>query len=214
MHERPKSRKPLKPTPDQWRFFRQWLKNPLAMAAISPSSQQLAKQMIAELPAGASRIVELGGGTGVFTQALLNHGIAAPDLLVLELNEELHHHLAQRFKQSHVLCGDALELPEIAARSGFLEDGPADAVLSGLGLLSMNRATQHGIVKAAFDVLAPQGRLIQFTYGPVCPVPKEVLAALDLNARRASLTLWNMPPATIYVISRQRSKAITPTSMR
>lgn len=214
MHERPKSRRPLKPTPDQWRFFRQWLKNPLAMAAISPSSQQLAKQMIAELPLGARRVVELGGGTGVFTQALLNHGIAAPDLLVLELNEELHHHLAQRFQQSHVLCGDALELPAIASRSGFLEAGPADAVLSGLGLLSMNRATQHGIVKAAFDVLAPQGRLIQFTYGPVCPVPKEVLSALDLNARRASLTLWNMPPATIYVISRQRSKAITPTSMR
>ncbi len=214
MSTRQKTSHPLKPTPDQWRFFRQWLKNPLAVAAISPSSQQLAKQMIAELPAGAKRVIELGGGTGVFTHALINHGIAPSDMLVLELNEDLHHHLQQRFSEVHVVCGDAMELPSIAERCGFAADGPADAVLSGLGLLSMSRATQRSIVEAAFAVLAPEGRLVQFTYGPTCPINKDVLAALSLQARRASLTLWNMPPATIYVITRLRSTAITPTSMR
>src|SRR5690606_159302 len=79
-----------------WTFFRQWLKNPLGTAAISPSSNQLARQMLLELPAGASRVIELGGGTGVFTQALLEHGIAPEQLLVLELNEELHQHLHKR----------------------------------------------------------------------------------------------------------------------
>jgi len=214
LHNRPKHPHPLKPTPDQWRFFRQWLKNPLAVAAISPSSQQLARQMIAELPDRARRVVELGGGTGVFTQALIDHGIAPHDMLVLELNEDLHHHLHERFPLAHVVCGDAMQLPSIAERCGFSAGGPADAVLSGLGLLSMSKATQRGIVEGAFALLAPEGRLIQFTYGPTCPVNKEVLAALHLKARRASMTLWNMPPATIYVISRQRSKAITPTSMR
>ncbi len=214
MQNRSKSRHPLKPSPDQWRFFRQWLKNPLAVAAISPSSQQLAKQMIAELPAGARRVVELGGGTGVFTQALLDHGIDAQDMLVLELNEDLHQHLHQRFPQMRVVCGDAMELPAIAARTGFAEAGPADAVLSGLGLLSMSRETQMAIVDAAFEVLSPEGRLIQFTYGPTCPVNRDVLSELRLKARRASLTLWNMPPATIYVFTRQRSRAITPKSMR
>ena len=29
-----------------WTFFRQWLKNPRGVAAISPSSQQLARQMM------------------------------------------------------------------------------------------------------------------------------------------------------------------------
>ena len=67
-----------------WTFFRQWLKNPLGMAAISPSSRQLARQMMSELPRGARRVVELGGGTGVFTRALLDSGIAPADLLVLE----------------------------------------------------------------------------------------------------------------------------------
>jgi phospholipid N-methyltransferase len=214
MHNRPKTRHPLKPTPDQWRFFRQWLKNPLAVAAISPSSQQLARQMIAELPPGARRVIELGGGTGVFTQALIDHGIAPQDMLVLELNEDLHHHLQQRFELAHVVCGDAMQLPLIAERSGYATGGLADAVLSGLGLLSMNRGTQRAIVEAAFASMLPEGRLIQFTYGPTCPVNKDVLAELNLKARRASLTLWNMPPATIYVMTRQRSKAITPTSMR
>ena len=50
-----------------WTFFRQWLKNPRGVAAISPSSQQLARQMMSELPRGARRVIELGGGTGVLS---------------------------------------------------------------------------------------------------------------------------------------------------
>lgn len=185
-----------------WTFFRQWLRNPLATAAISPSGAQLARLMLAELPAGAQRVIELGGGTGVFTAALIAHGIADADLMVVELNEELHQHLLRRFPQAHVACGDARELQALAARTGFADAGPADAVVSGLGLLSMSRATQQAIVQSAFDCMRPEGRFIQFTYGPTCPVPREVLKGLGLHARRAGIALWNVPPATVYVFSR------------
>src|SRR5262249_40130478 len=144
--------------------FRQWLKNPLGIAAFSPSGRQLARQMIAELPHGTRRVVELGGGTGVFTRALIGHGILPADLLVLELNEALYQHLHSRFPDSHVVCGDARELKSIAATDGFLEHGPVDAVISGLGLLSMSTRTQGEILRAAFSVLKPEGRFIQFTY--------------------------------------------------
>jgi phosphatidylethanolamine/phosphatidyl-N-methylethanolamine N-methyltransferase len=197
-----------------WTFFRQWLKNPLAIAAISPSSRQLARQMVAELPENTRRVVELGGGTGVFTEALIEHGIRPADLLVLELNEELHHHLRLRFAEAHVVCADARDLPTVAARVGFLDDGKADAVISGLGLLSMPKPTQQAIVEAAFQTLRPDGRLIQFTYGPASPVAKEVLAALDLNSRRGNFAWWNMPPATVYVYTRNRSRAVKARSMR
>jgi len=197
-----------------WTFFRQWLKNPLAMAAITPSSRQLARQMVAELPSGTQRVIELGGGTGVFTQALLEHGIAPSHLLVLELNEELHQHLRQRFPEAHVACADARDLPTVAKRTGFLDEGKADAVISGLGLLSMPRPTQQAVVEAAFATLRPDGRLIQFTYGPASPVSREVLTALDLSARRGSFAWWNMPPATVYVYWRNRSKAVKARSMR
>lgn len=197
-----------------WTFFRQWLKSPLSIAAVSPSSRHLARQMLAELPAGCERVIELGGGTGVFSAALLEHGIRPDQLLVLELNEDLHQHLTRRFPDSHVVCGDARELPVIVQRSGYADGGKADAVLSGLGLLSMSRGMQQEIVEAAFAVLREGGRFIQFTYGPTSPVRKEVLSELGLLARRASLTWWNMPPATVYVFERGASREVVPRSMR
>ena len=204
----------LRKDDERWTFFRQWLKHPLSIAAISPSSRRLAQLMIEELPEGASRVVELGGGTGVFTQALLDHGIQPSALLVLELNEELHQHLRRRFPAAHVVCGDARELPSVAQRSGFSDGGLADAVISGLGLLSMPRPLQQSIIEATFAVLRPDGRFIQFTYGPASPVAKEVLAELRLNVRRASVAWRNMPPATVYVYTRHKSRGLTPKSMR
>lgn len=193
---------------DTWTFFRQWLKNPMAMAALSPSGQQLTRQMIAELPHGTQRVVELGGGTGVFTRALLSHGIVPNDLLVLELNEALHQHLRTRFPDAHVVCGDARELKRIAQEDGFLQQGLADAVVSGLGLLSMGRQLQHDILRAAFEVLKPDGRLVQFTYGPKSPVSRDLLAELGLSVRRGGFAWWNVPPATVYVYTRNRSRGI------
>ena len=102
--------------PDAWTFFRQWLRNPRAMAALSPSSRQLARLMIEQLPEVARHIIELGGGTGVFTQALLEHGIEPSELLVVELNEELHQLLRQRFPSVGVVCGDAQELKSHRSR--------------------------------------------------------------------------------------------------
>ncbi len=197
-----------------WTFFRQWLKNPLGVAAISPSSTQLARQMISELPRGAHRVIELGGGTGVFTQALLDHGIASRDLLVIELNEQLHQHLQHRFPEAHVVCADARSLKDVAEPLGFAGASPADAVVSGLGLLSMPKAMQQEILTAAFACLQPEGRFVQFTYGPANPVAREVIEAMDLVTRRGSFTWWNVPPATVYVYARRVSKAITPRSMR
>ena len=203
-----------RPLPTGWTFFRQWLKDPLGVAAISPSSRQLARQMMTQLPRPSRRVVELGGGTGVFTQALLDHGIAPADLLVLELNEELHHHLARMFPGAHVVCGDAGDVAAIATSRGFSGDDAADAVISGLGLLSMPRQTQQAILAAAFATLRPAGRFIQFTYGPANPVTREVIEALDLVGRRASFTWWNVPPATVYVYERRVSRTLAPRKMR
>jgi len=194
--------------PAGWIFFRQWLKNPLRMAAFSPSGRQLARQMVAELPTGARRVVELGGGTGVFTRAMIQHGIAPRDLLVLELNDELYSHLREAFPGAHVVHGNASELKNLAERDGYLRDGLADAAISGLGLLSMARTTQKAILESTFNVLKPNGRLIQFTYGPSSPVPRELLTELGLQVRRGGFAWWNVPPASVYVYTRNRSEAI------
>lgn len=191
-------------------FFRQWLKNPLSVAALSPSGKQLARLMVRELPDTAQRIIELGGGTGVFTQAMLDHGVLPERLLVVELNAELHRFLQQRFPKVGVVCGDARELPALVGERGFDRDGPVDAVVSGLGLLSMPRTLQRDILQAAFSVLAPEGRLVQFTYGPVSPVSRETLDELGLTVRRGGFAWWNIPPASVFIYQRARSRPITP----
>lgn len=203
--------------PDAWTFFRQWLKNPLAVAALSPSSRQLAQQMVAQLPPGTRRVIELGGGTGVFTRALLDHGIAPVDLLVLEVNEQLYQLLHRGFPDVCVVCGDARELRAHVRRSGFSANGTADAVLSGLGLLSMSRPTQRAILEAAFASMDANGRFIQFTYGPANPVSRELLNQIGLTVRRAGVAWMNMPPAAVYVYARshsQRVRAIRKTPSR
>ena len=199
--------------PAAWTFFRQWLRNPRSIAALSPSSRQLARQMIEQLPTGAERIVELGGGTGVFTQALLDHGIRPEALLVLELNEELHQFLRQRFPAAHVVCGDAQQLETIVRDNGFAADGKVDAVISGLGLLSMSRPMQRAILEGVFSVLGDEGRFIQFTYGPASPISRDLLAELDLNVSRGGIAWLNVPPATVYVYARNRSTAIKPKTV-
>lgn len=195
-------------TPAAWTFFRQWLKNPRAMAALAPSSRQLARQMVAQLPAGAQRVIELGAGTGVFTRALLEHGIAQRELLVLELNAELYGLLREQFPQSQVVNGDACDLDKIVKTSGFDASSGIDAVVSGLGLLAMPRPLQKKILKAVFSVLGPESPLIQFTYGPISPVPRDLLNELGLSMRRAGIAWKNVPPATVYVYTRSRSTSV------
>jgi phospholipid N-methyltransferase len=191
-----------------WTFFRQWLKNPFGIAALSPSSRHLGRLMIGQLPEASRRVVELGGGTGVFTRALLHHGIAPHDLMVVELNEALHRLLERRFPGVRVVRGDARDLGALVRRNGFAESASVDAVVSGLGLLSMSRATQRRILESAFDILGPRGRFIQFTYGPASPVSRELLGELGLVARRGGVAWANVPPATVYAYSRSRTQAI------
>jgi phosphatidylethanolamine/phosphatidyl-N-methylethanolamine N-methyltransferase len=195
------------------RFFRQWLRNPVQTGAIAPSSPELAAAILAELPQGTRRVIELGGGTGAITQALLDSGIAPSDLLVLELNPILQAQLGARFPEARVLRGDALFTAELAWQSGYLERGPADAVVSGLGLLTMTRETQSAILQSAFACLAPDGVMVQFTYGPISPVNEALLLELGFSARRGAFVLRNVPPATVWTIRRSRAKAIRPRTV-
>jgi len=185
--------------PHWWTLFRQWLRDPLRTAAVLPSSRELAAAMVAELPPGTTRVIELGGGTGALTRALLAHGIPGDALLVVELNEELHEHLHERFPTVHIALGDATELLHVAERCGYLAAGPVDAIISGLGLLAMPVTMQRAILQQAFAALREGGRFIQFTYGPQAPVADEVVRALGLRAHRGDFILRNVPPATVYV---------------
>ncbi len=191
---------------EAWTFFRQWLRRPLSTAAVSPSSRFLARRIVAALPPGTRRVIELGAGTGTFTAALLEHGIAARDLLAVEFNPALHDYLRRRFPGPTIIQADARALDQVEAVADFVGRGPVQAVVSGLGLLAMPRSAQRAILKGAFSLMPDDGQFIQFTYGPVAPVAVDVLDELELDAVRRGFTLLNLPPASVYAFRRRSSR--------
>ena len=193
---------------EAWTFFRQWLRRPLSTASVAPSSKYLARRIVAALPPETTRVIELGAGTGVFTRALLAHGVAPDDLLVVEFNPELHRYLLQQFPGVSVIQADARYLEANGEVAAFMQAGPAQAIVSGLGLLAMPKAMQRSVLAGAFSLLPPEGCFIQFTYGPKVPVAEEVMRELGLRAQRHGFTLRNLPPASVYVFTRARAVAV------
>ena len=143
-------------------------------------------------PDRSGPVVELGGGTGVVTAALLAAGVDAPSLVVVERDPALHRLIARRFPSVRVLCGDATDLVELLAPLGL---GPACAVVSSLPLLAMSRETQRRIIEAALAVMAPDAPIIQFTYGLFSPIDR---GALGLDGEVADRVLINLPPARVW----------------
>jgi phosphatidylethanolamine/phosphatidyl-N-methylethanolamine N-methyltransferase len=185
-----------------WVFFRQWLRAPLTTASVVPSSPRLGRAMAMALPAAVGRVVELGAGTGAITRELLRYRVRPEHLFVLELNEELHDDLAQAFPLSTVVCGDARQLPQLLSAHAGFRDGSVDAVVSSLGFLSMPPSLVEEILEASFACLPDDGVLIQFTYGPKCPIRASILRRLGVVARRVDFTLMNLPPASVYELRR------------
>ena len=185
-----------------WLFFRQWVRAPLSTASVVPSSRFLAEKMVAEVPYNARQVIELGAGTGVFTKLLVARGTPLEQIMVVELNSVMAEKLTADFSTVHVVNGDATNLRKIVEQTPNFKPGQVGAVVSGLGFLNMPNAIVQSIVAAAFDVLAPGAPFVQFTYGPKSPIARPIVQALKLKVRRASFTLRNFPPASVYVYTR------------
>lgn len=186
----------------QLTFFREWIKHPLQMASVLPSGRPLARMMVSAMPANARCVIELGGGTGVITEALIHHGVSPAQLLVLEMNATMHAILRRRFPRAQVLCADARHVNELAQRTGVLAPEGADAILSSLGLLTMPPELQRDIVSAALAVLRPGGVFVQYTYGLRSPLNEQVQQELGLRCTRVGMVWRNLPPAQVFAYVR------------
>lgn len=179
-------------------FLRELMAQPLAVGAICASSPHLAARMAAQVDLAAGGwVVELGGGTGVITAALLAHGVPAERLAVVEQSDRLAAHLRQRFPAIHVLHGDAAELPALLARLDGAQPVRVQHIVSGLPLLSIPTPVRQRILHAGAQVLAPGGRLLQFTYALHGPSPWQ---QAGLVCQRRERVLANLPPARVDVL--------------
>ena len=177
-------------------FLKAWLKSPLGIGAIAPSGERLALAMARTVPRRSGLpVVELGGGTGAITAALLGR-IPAEQLIVVERDVELARHLRRKFPAITVIQGDARHLGRHLKPLGI---GRAGVVVSGLPLLAMPKRIQREIVDASFSVMAPGSPFIQYTYGLFSPLPRR---EFGVTGRPVARVLQNVPPATVWIYRR------------
>jgi len=173
-------------------FIKGWIRNPLAMGALAPSSKSLAKLMGRGIGAG-SRVLELGAGTGTVSEALLANGVTPEDLYLVERERQFVKILQRRFPRSHVVAADALTLD---LPCGF--DGSFDFVVSGLPLLCFSPDKRYRVLQRALQLLKPHGQLHQFTYAGRCPIDKALRALLRVDSTLIGIAPLNLPPAFVY----------------
>ena len=177
---------------DNLRFIRALISRPKNIGAIFPSSPQLAAAIARQIDPGCGPVLEIGAGTGVVSQAILERGVPPSHLTLLEYDEELARHTAARFAQLHVIQGDAFELEKTL---GPRYAAPFGAIVSGIPLLNHPVARRKAYMDGLVKRLVPGGPLIQFSYGTLAPV----VPPPGYSVRRTALVWANIPPARVWV---------------
>jgi phosphatidylethanolamine/phosphatidyl-N-methylethanolamine N-methyltransferase len=181
-------------------FWRRYLHRPLGVGGVAPSGSSLARAMVETLaPQEKDTIVEIGPGTGPFTRALLDAGVAPSRLILVEFDPEFVRHLRQRFPGVTVVQGDASHLPQLLKEQGHDE---VPKILSGLPLRSMPEGVRVAISRAMATSLARQGTLVQFSYFVAPPLAEAEVKACGLTGRRVRTVMANIPPAFVWRYSK------------
>lgn len=178
-------------------FLRELVANPREVGAVWPSSRQLAKRIAAAVPCctNNSKVVELGGGTGTITEALLARGIPPERLIVIERAPNLVNLLRTRFPRVKIVEGDAMHLTDL-----LNNESEINVIVSGLPLRSLPPRVVATIIREVSNVLTPGGLFIQFTY---FMRPQRSLSQ-RFAAVSSRLVLGNIPPARVWAFVNQR----------
>jgi phosphatidylethanolamine/phosphatidyl-N-methylethanolamine N-methyltransferase len=180
---------------DEVHFFRSLVSAPRRTGAVAPSGRALARAMAAAVsPAGHGLVIELGPGTGPVTRALIETGVASERLVLIEYDPGFCRMLRQRFAPAAIIQGDAYDLP------GSLADfagAPVAAVVSSLPLLNQPPRRRERLIGDAFALMGPDGVFVQFTYGLLSPIPRDICDGR--YSACCSAPIWrNVPPARVW----------------
>lgn len=183
-------------------FLSAWIRSPLKIGAIMPSSRQLAFAMASAVDTDIEgAIIELGAGTGAVTHALLASGIPPERLVVVERDPRMHAIMHQHYPNLNVIRADARELAPMLLEQKIMK---VAAIVSSLPLMSMPPAIRHAIEQQMADAIGDDGRIVQFTYGSLSPIGTERLRQYRLYGKRWKFIVSNIPPAHVWVYKRER----------
>lgn len=174
-------------------FFLAFLKSPRTVASVIPSSRFLERRIVAAADVQtADIIVELGGGTGGTTRALLGAMHDSARLIVIERTERFVA-LLERIDDPRieVVHGCASTINDILSSRGL---SGADAVVSGIPFSTLPDALADDIVSAIARALLPGGRFVAYQVaGAVADYMSPLLGEPEIES-----VLLNIPPTRVF----------------
>jgi phospholipid N-methyltransferase len=190
------------PSP-QWQFLRGFLKNPVMVGSIIPSSRILIEKMLAPVDwANTKLFVEYGPGVGTFTRPVLDH--LAPDakLVTIDTNPDFTRYLRESIDDPRLITvnGSAADVERILADQDL---GSADYVLSGLPFSTLPAGVGEDIAEATAKVIRPGGAFLVYQFSP------KVLDFIKphFDPIRRGFEWINVPPATLFWAYKGEPKA-------
>ena len=173
-----------------WQFMREFLRHPRQIGALCPSSPVLARRIASLVPQGKGLVVELGPGGGAVTAALLRHGVAAKDLVLVERSDALARQLSRRFPTVRLIHGDAAQL----ASFELLRCHRVRAIVSSLPMRSLPAQQVRQILDQVSAIASPRTVFIQFSYA----LHASYLGMAQGFEREYTHLVWrNLPPARV-----------------
>lgn len=149
-------------------FLRHALRNWRQTGAIVPSSPKLARAMTDFLkgpaPAPPRKILEVGAGTGIFTERIVE--VMSPDdeLVIYEMAAELAGGLKNRIASDPAWKEKRIVLREAAFPEKILEEEAFDAIVCSLPFNNLSSSQLRRALGAFSDVIHPGGVLVFFEY--------------------------------------------------
>jgi phosphatidylethanolamine/phosphatidyl-N-methylethanolamine N-methyltransferase len=175
-------------------FFKGWQRDKRGVGALIPTSGITARRMASIIDASSGLpVLELGAGTGVITNAILQRGIVPKNLVSIEYAAHFCEILHKRFPDVDVRNGNVFELGQVL---GERNGETFDCVISAVPMLSFPLQRRISLME---DLLSriPRGRpVIQITHGPLSPLP----ALPDVyTISHFDFVVRNIPPAQLWL---------------
>ena len=174
-------------------FFQEFLKHPLQIGSIIPSSRFLERRVVETARVDSARtIVELGPGTGGTTRAILRSMPPYARLLCIEINPKFHALVSQiQDERLTVHLGSATDMEDILRAYGM---AAPEAVISGIPFSTMSPNLGTRVIRSVSSALAPGGRFVAYQ------VRKRVAALCQpiLGQCQVEAELFNIPPMRVF----------------
>jgi phospholipid N-methyltransferase len=188
------------PSP-QWQFLRGFLKNPVMVGSIIPSSRVLIEKMLRPVDWANTRLfVEYGPGVGTFTRPVLDRLSGDARLVTIDTNPDFTRFLDKSIDDPRLVAvtGSAADVEDILAERGL---GDADYVLSGLPFSTLPPGIGEDIAEATARVIRPGGAFLVYQFSP------KVRNFIEPHFERIERGFeWvNVPPATLFWAYREAS---------